>query len=82
MLADDGLWATAQRVGRLRGAASRQSRQRDGGFTAFLDSAYGISGLSAGLIAGQFGYAAVYLFSAACALVGAAVVLAARRARS
>jgi predicted MFS family arabinose efflux permease len=47
-----------------------------GAFVAFLDIAYGISGPVAGLIAGQFGYAAVYLFGTACSLLGA--MLAAR----
>ena len=50
-----------------------------GAFVAFLDIAYGISGPTAGLIAGQFGYAAVYLFGAASALLGAALVVTARR---
>jgi len=45
---------------------------------AFLDIAYGISGPAAGLIAGQFGYAAVYLFGAACALLGVLLVAASR----
>ncbi|MBR0644834.1 arabinose transporter [Plastoroseomonas hellenica] len=49
-----------------------------GGFVAFLDIAYGLAGPAAGLIAGQFGYAAVYLLGAACALLGAALVLASR----
>ncbi|MGN7755475.1 arabinose transporter [Sinorhizobium sp. 22678] len=49
-----------------------------GAFVAFLDIAYGISGPVAGVIAGQFGYAAVYLFGAACALIGAALVLTVR----
>ena len=49
-----------------------------GAFVAFLDIAYGISGPVAGVIAGQFGYAAVYLFGAASALLGAALVLTAR----
>lgn len=48
-----------------------------GGFVAFLDIAYGISGPIAGVIAGQFGYAAVYLFGALSALAGAALILAA-----
>jgi MFS family permease len=46
-----------------------------GGFVAFLDIAYGISGPAAGIIAGHFGYAAVYLFGTICALVGAVLVL-------
>jgi MFS family permease len=49
-----------------------------GAFVAFLDIAYGLSGPAAGVIAGQFGYAAVYLFGAACALVGGALVVTAR----
>jgi MFS family permease len=52
-----------------------------GAFVAFLDIAYGISGPAAGVIAGQFGYAAVYLFGAACALLGAALVVTARSPR-
>jgi MFS family permease len=53
-----------------------------GAFVAFLDIAYGISGPAAGVIAGQFGYAAVYLFGAASALLGAALVLTARNPQS
>jgi MFS family permease len=53
-----------------------------GAFVAFLDIAFGISGPAAGLIAGAFGYAAVYLFGAACALLGAVLVLTARNART
>jgi MFS family permease len=53
-----------------------------GAFVAFLDIAYGISGPAAGVIAGQFGYAAVYLFGAACALLGAALVVTARSPQS
>jgi MFS family permease len=49
-----------------------------GAFVAFLDIAYGIAGPAAGVIAGQFGYAAVYLFGAASAIVGAAFVVTAR----
>jgi MFS family permease len=49
-----------------------------GAFVAFLDIAYGLSGPAAGVIAGQFGYAAVYLFGAGCALLGAALVATAR----
>jgi len=50
-----------------------------GAFVAFLDIAYGISGPAAGVIAGQFGYAAVYLFGAFCALIGAALAAMTRR---
>ncbi len=53
-----------------------------GAFVAFLDIAFGVSGPVAGLIAGQFGYAAVYLFGAACALAGAALAVAARGPQS
>jgi MFS family permease len=53
-----------------------------GAFVAFLDIAFGISGPAAGVIAGQFGYAAVYLFGAACALLGAALVVTARSHQS
>jgi MFS family permease len=53
-----------------------------GAFAAFLDIAYGISGPAAGVIAGQFDYAAVYLFGAACALLGAALVITARSPQS
>jgi MFS family permease len=49
-----------------------------GAFVAFLDIAYGISGPVAGGIASQFGYAAVYLFGAVCALSGAALVVTSR----
>jgi MFS family permease len=50
-----------------------------GAFVAFLDIAYGVSGPIAGVIAGRVGYAAVYLFGAACALLGAALILRPRR---
>ncbi len=50
-----------------------------GAFVAFLDIAYGVAGPMAGLVAGQFGYAAVYTFGTACALLGAAIVIARRR---
>jgi predicted MFS family arabinose efflux permease len=43
---------------------------------ASLDSvAYGVSGPVAGVIASQFGYPAVYLFGAVCALLGVALVV-------
>jgi MFS family permease len=61
-------------------AANRGSAM--GAFVAFLDIAYGISGPVAGTIAGQFGYAAVYLFGAICALAGAALVQTARSSQS
>ena len=53
-----------------------------GAFVAFLDIAYGLSGPAAGVIAGQFGYAAVYLFGAICALFGAVLVLTARSSQA
>jgi MFS family permease len=53
-----------------------------GAFVAFLDIAYGVSGPAAGIIAGQFGYAAVYLFGAACALLGGVLVATARSPQS
>jgi MFS family permease len=53
-----------------------------GAFVAFLDIAFGISGPAAGIIAGAFGYAAVYSFGAACALLGALLVLTTRNARA
>jgi MFS family permease len=46
-----------------------------GAFVAFLDIPSGVSGPVAGLIAGQFGYAAVYLFGVASVSFGAALVL-------
>jgi MFS family permease len=49
-----------------------------GAFVAFLDIAYGLSGPAAGAIAGQFGYAAIYLFGVVCALLGAALLATAR----
>ena len=53
-----------------------------GAFVAFLDIAYGVSGPAAGVIAGEFGYPAVYLFGAACALIGAALVVTARNPKT
>ena len=53
-----------------------------GAFVAFLDIAYGVSGPVAGLIAGQVGYATVYLFGAACALAGAVLAAASRGSQS
>jgi predicted MFS family arabinose efflux permease len=49
-----------------------------GAFVAFLDIAYGVSGPAAGAIAGQFGYAAVYLFGTVSALVGSVLVVSRR----
>jgi hypothetical protein len=45
-----------------------------GAFVAFLDIAYGLAGPAAGIVAGRFGYGAVYLLGAACALAGAVLV--------
>jgi MFS family permease len=45
-----------------------------GAFVAFLDIAYGLAGPAAGIVAGRFGYAAVYLLGAGCALAGAILV--------
>lgn len=50
-----------------------------GAFVAFLDIAYGLAGPAAGFVAGQFGYAAVYLLGAVSALLGVALVSTARR---
>lgn len=50
-----------------------------GAFVAFLDIAYGLAGPSAGLIAGQFGYAAVYGLGTACALLGVVLIVTRRR---
>lgn len=57
--------------------ASRGSAM--GAFIAFLDIAYGLAGPAAGLVAGRFGYAAVYLFGAGAALAGALLAALARR---
>lgn len=50
-----------------------------GAFVAFLDIAYGLAGPAAGIVAGAFGYASVYLLGAACAVAGIGVVLASYR---
>ncbi len=60
--------------------ASRGSAM--GAFVAFLDIAYGVSSPVSGVIAAEFGYASVYLLGAACALVGALLVHAARSSNS
>ncbi|MBN8954786.1 arabinose transporter [Rhizobium sp. 60-20] len=49
-----------------------------GAFVAFLDIAYGLSGPVAGGVATQFGYPAVYVLGAVCALVGGGLCEAAR----
>lgn len=46
-----------------------------GAFVAFLDIAYGLAGPAAGLVAGQFGYAAVYALGTLCALLGASLIM-------
>jgi MFS family permease len=50
-----------------------------GAFVAFLDIAYGLAGPLAGLVAIRFGYASIYLFGAAGAIIGAALILVSRR---
>jgi MFS family permease len=50
-----------------------------GAFVAFLDIAYGLAGPAAGLVAGQFGYAAVYTLGTACALFGSVLIVTRRR---
>jgi predicted MFS family arabinose efflux permease len=45
-----------------------------GAFVAFLDIAYGLAGPAAGIVAGRFGYGAVYLLGAVCALAGGLLV--------
>jgi MFS family permease len=52
--------------------ASRGSAM--GAFVAFLDIAYGLAGPIAGMVAGRFGYGAVYVLGAGCALAGALLV--------
>lgn len=50
-----------------------------GGFAAFQDVAYGISGPLTGLLATSLGYGAVYLAAAACATLGLLLTLVMRR---
>jgi MFS family permease len=50
-----------------------------GAFAAFLDIAYGLAGPTAGLVAGRFGYAAVYALGAMAALLGVALVATGRQ---
>jgi MFS family permease len=50
-----------------------------GGFIGFFDLALAVTGPAAGLIAGPFGYRAVFLAGMACCLVAFALVMAARR---
>ncbi|WP_431263042.1 arabinose transporter [Roseateles chitinivorans] len=50
-----------------------------GAFAAFLDIAYGLAGPAAGLVAGRFGFAAVYLLGALAALLGAVLVVTGRQ---
>jgi MFS family permease len=73
-----GLVFPALGVEALKRVAPANRGSAMGAFVAFLDIAYGISGPSAGIIAGHFGYAAVYLFGAICALIGGALVLTVR----
>lgn len=58
-------------------AASRGAAM--GAYVAFLDVALGISGPTAGWLAGARGYGAVYLMGGACALAAVAVAWALRR---
>ena len=53
-----------------------------GAFIAFLDIAYGVAGPAAGLVAGLFGYAAVYLLGAASAVLGGALIVTTRTHKS
>lgn len=45
-----------------------------GGFSAFQDLAYGITGPLAGVLSGLAGYRSVFLFAAACAFIGVLMV--------
>jgi MFS family permease len=45
-----------------------------GAFVAFLDIAYGLAGPAAGLVAGRFGYASIYLLGTIAALGGVTLV--------
>jgi 5-methylthioadenosine/S-adenosylhomocysteine deaminase len=68
--------------GSAKARASGQPRECDGRFVAFLDIAYGFAGPAAGLIAGLFGYAAVYLLGAVSAVLGSALVVTSRTRES
>ena len=57
----------------LKGVPPANRGSAMGAFSAFLDIAFGLTGPVAGLVVGQFGYAAVYLLGSACAFVGAAL---------
>ena len=46
-----------------------------GAFAAFLDIAYGLAGPTAGLVAGRFGFAAVYVLGAVAALLGVMLIV-------
>jgi MFS family permease len=57
------------------GVAALKRGSAMGAFVAFLDIAYGFAGPAAGLIAGGFGYAAVYLLGTLSAALGALLVV-------
>jgi predicted MFS family arabinose efflux permease len=50
-----------------------------GGFAAFQDLAYALTGPITGLVATAFGYPSVFVVGAACALTGLAIVMAMAR---
>lgn len=65
----------------LKGVLPANRGSAMGAFSAFLDIAYGIAGPAAGLIAGSFGYASVYLLGAIAALSGAVLIVSYRAER-